>query len=290
MGAPLLILPIGLTAINALNQFQSVDQSFASPRLAETAFWFFGSYQSLIFWGAAFLASLCFGGQKRLVLGSLTVVGVLFNPLTADYVARYLTSSLVFWRVLWICPFAVALGSLVDLSCRRYLPTALILGSIIFLPTKYSWQNSSYAELRLPDRKVSTAVQAAVRKIHERVPDKATVWTPQEVSAVILSSKREIYPLAPRLWYIFRVFEQGLKRHQEYQDREYALFTLDGSSLIDEERVKRIIHDYNIQAVVVDVKTKNATPLNELLGAQGFQSIQIDRDNLSGPYIIWFAK
>lgn len=101
----------------------------------------YGSKQYFILYVASFLIITILGKkQDRTFFVLIPIINActIWNPLLINIIAKYLTSSVTFWRVLWLLPIEASIAYAITLIVqripqKRYKITALILGIAIII-------------------------------------------------------------------------------------------------------------------------------------------------------------
>lgn len=97
------------------------------------------TFTSIVFYGSLILSLLVLEGRlRRFLIGWLACVFVLFlNPITSQIMINYLTSTYVYWRLIYILPFPLMIGiPIIRLFQRRSfsrLPEVVFLTGLLIL-------------------------------------------------------------------------------------------------------------------------------------------------------------
>lgn len=105
---------------------QSAEEAFAVPRDEVSIIEAIGYYQSkiyLIYYLISTIVIMFIGDKKaKMYFGCVQLINLvtIWNPIFSNFIAKYFTSSAIFWRVLWILPLEFSIAYCITILLGKF--------------------------------------------------------------------------------------------------------------------------------------------------------------------------
>lgn len=209
---------------------------------------------------------------RRFSFLSVTIfILTLGNPWLGGLVSKYVTSALVYDRILWCLPILilapVGLVSGVDFLVLRTFPNfslrqshiargfliaIFLIGYGFYIPKVYALSSQNKVTLkRSPALKVDAIPFAIASFLVNRLPEGAAVVAPEYVSHLLPTFRKQLFPVVPRMMTIYDTFLRQLNDPQEYERRKSLFDYSTGYRFnLDHQRFVQWLDEYNVRAFV----------------------------------------
>lgn len=146
-------IPIILYVLIYINMNQNVQEAFAVPKDEVSiieSLKDYNSYIYLIYYVISTIIIMIIGNaQSKRYFGYVQLINLvtIWNPIFSNIIAKYFTSSAIFWRVLWLLPIEFAIAYSVVLIIQKNknekvkIITAIIAIIILIIPGKFVYKN-----------------------------------------------------------------------------------------------------------------------------------------------------
>jgi hypothetical protein len=260
----------------------------------------FGSIPSQLFWAVIILTSVVLIPHK--IIRILIAVSAFFlstifaNPFFVQYVAKYITSEPIYWRIFWMLPILIALTGIISLPIEysqtwelsgkkrigAFILTLCLLvgynGYIIDYPILSIFpSNPSYYSIRRPRLKVPMQAYAVATSLVETLPEGSRISADTDISWVVPMFRKQIYPITPRKNVLRHVFKVHSENDAEYQFRFYLLRYATGQVPYDEQQWTKAVERWQLDAIVVVNTATDIDKLRSFLSSQGYTEQYINK-------------
>lgn len=284
---------IGIYALQGSHE--SLSQLFTEPELNQVLLSYFGSFKAEVFWFSMMLISAYFAPNSKarwfLSTYSLVVLLTFLNPYFTVYIAKYITSSIVFWRVMWLLPLAVMGATSLCVSfttkfehqriVKIIWSIILVLGYAIIVPSTYLFSTANRVIISRPFVKVRPERYKVGRFLTDSLPPRSSVIAPEEISWFLPTFKNFLHPLAPKRIIIDTVFRKQQRQLDEFHKRLYVTDYTEGIRPVDSAYLLKVIAEFQVRGVVVKRNTANHQQLSSILTQDGFKLVQFSK------YDVW---
>ncbi|MCZ6464058.1 MAG: DUF6077 domain-containing protein, partial [Proteobacteria bacterium] len=188
---------------------------------------------------------------------------LLWNPLTSDWVASYITGVPTYWRIFWLLPLPFLVGAALTAplelahhpALRFGIPAVAAVLMFAWAPPIPSWSSQNFVHVGAPQWKLPPAVRGATLEIARRAPSGAYVLAPPAVARWIPTLHEHPTPLVVRHLYLTRL--RGHLSPEEYQRRSDLAYLVSAQQRLPGggELLARAIEEYPLQVVCVSTAT-----------------------------------
>ncbi len=232
--------------------------------------------------------------RSRLLVGFSYVVvfGLFWNPLFKDLVAQYITSSFVYWRIVWMLPLPV-IGAVILSSPARFrapdgrAQAAIIAGCVtiytLLVPSIYIFSPENEVSVEPFSVKADRGDYAATVELTGMLPPRSLVIAPEEIGWILPTLRGYLQPIAPRHNQLRYAIRDQLGDEDEYEFRAYLLHYAAGKRPFERAAFEQALERWDIRAVVVTKDVRGKDELAEFLESAGFEQREL------GEYLLWVA-
>ncbi len=231
-------------------------------------------------------------GLRVLAGASILVVFVfLANPLISRHVARYVTSGVVYWRLVWLIPSAVVVASVLGagLSAARDRPWAgelsLALAAALFIalvPRIYVLSESNWVRLGLAASKLKPAHASLARHVIASIPEGGEVVAPPEIAWIIPALRGGRISVAPKTNLIRHTVLRQRGDAAEHERLRWSLDYAAGRAPLRGELLERLLRDHRVLVVITSLNVQDRGELERILEGHEFGGAT-ERDG----YLVW---
>ncbi|MEM7761026.1 MAG: DUF6077 domain-containing protein [Cyanobacteria bacterium P01_A01_bin.40] len=277
---------IGIYALQGSHE--SLSQLFSEPELNQILLNYFGSFKAEVFWFGMMLISAYFAPNLKarwfFSTYSLAILLTFLNPYFTIYIAKYITSSIVFWRVMWLLPLVIMGAASLCVSFTTKFEyerivtiiwsIILVLGYAIIVPGNYVLSKANRVTVSQPFVKVRRERYKVGRFLTDSLPPGSSVIAPEEISWFLPTFKDFLYPLAPKRIIIDTVFRKQQRKLDEFHKRLYVTDYTEGLRPVDSEYLLQVIEEFQVRGIVTTRNTANHQQLSSILTQDGFKLVQ----------------
>ena len=146
-------IPIIIYVLIYISMNQNVQEAFAVPKEEVSiieSLKYYNSYIYLIYYIISTIIIMIMGNtQSKRYFGYIQLINLMtiWNPIFSNIIAKYFTSSAIFWRVLWLLPIEFAISYAIVLIIQKtkntkvQLATIIIAIFILIIPGKFVYKN-----------------------------------------------------------------------------------------------------------------------------------------------------
>ena len=237
---------------------QNVEEAFAVPKDEVSIIESLKLYKSniyLIYYVIATIIIMFIGDKTaKRYFGYIQLINLLtiWNPFFSNFIARYFTSSAVFWRVLWILPieFAIAycIAKLIEKTKDKKIKTIVIVVSILILmiPGKFVYSFELTENLENMPQYIVNQTNYILENSNEQneivvlgLPDPEHNTNMRQISSKI------------KLIYSRQLYIDKIKNKQQIEERTNLEKLYFDNYIYTIEQFNELIRKYNIDWMIV---------------------------------------
>lgn len=242
-------------------------------------------YQNYTFLGYYIISTIIimFIGSKKakVYFGAIQIINLLtiWNPILSNFIAKYLTSSAIFWRVLWLIPIEFSIAYAITICIEKIKNTKLKIVTvitsiaIIIVSGKFIYNFELTRNLENIPREIIDNTNYILEQGKEK--DKITVLAPQEPwhSTTMRQLTNKIKLINSRAHYMKKLNDK------EIQDRINLSQIYNNQFIYNSEEFINLINKYKIDWIIID---KNNNHLKEYI-----ENTNMKKDCEIGGYILY---
>lgn len=220
----------------------------------------YGSKAYLILYAISLIIILLWGNQKgRKLLVAIPIIYFLtiLNPFLLNFIAKYLTSSVTFWRVLWLLPIEISIGYAVVLlvdKAKLTKPKSIILAGsllLIMISGKFIYQQENNFHLPQNAEKIPQEIVEQTNYIlnHSENNDKIMVLAPGE--PLHSCTMRQLTDKIELLYSRWMYFDDLISPEEIEERKALCQIYLIGVPNYDQEEFKQKIKRFDVEWIIV---------------------------------------
>jgi hypothetical protein len=258
---------------------------------------YFGGKIGALVWATVILLApllaLPLRARRYLIVAVLGALLTLLNPMLFEADKKYVTSGVVFWRILWLLPpLPILAAALLLLGFRIPNPkvraiagpavwcllTALFVGLALQRPADMAIEP---AQIGWPGLKVNQPEYAVIKLLMTKLPPGAPVMAPEAVGWMIPTFRHRLGAIAPRIQPVTQTIEHQMKSIEDADLRYQSLRYAEGTEPVDPAALRRLVERFSLRGVIMRGGLPGIAIANTTLARLGFVPLA------SNPYAVW---
>lgn len=258
---------------------------------------YFGGKLGVLVWATVILLApllaLPLRARRYLLVGVLGALLTLLNPMLFEADKKYVTSGVVFWRILWLLPPLPVLAAALLLVGFHFskpktralagpaiwcLLTGLFVGLALQRPADMGFEP---AQIGWPGLKVHQPEYAVIELLMNKLPPGAPVMAPEAVGWMIPTFRHRLGAIAPRMQPVSQTIEHQMKDGEDAELRYQSLRFAEGTEPVDPAALRRLVERFSLRAVVMCGGLPGFATANTTLAGMGFVPLPCDQ------YAVW---
>jgi len=283
------LLTVALESTGSIVMTQSVEK----PQ--EIFFSIFGQTQIYLVSFIILMGAMIAKDKKTsalLIIPFLIFFAIFLNPIFLPYLAKYITTPPVYWRVIWAFPVLSFLAlsvvilfspakSISITSFQRFILISVLLGLVIYSLPKNTLRHenigdiTSFAKWKISDKEISIS-----RYSMQAYPRKGLLLAPEEISGVI--SRFENHPplVGTRFFYFDMLRTQSASNDKQWDYRK-LLFNFVAAKPTDLMVLKSALNAMDITIIVKQAYVQSSEE-KEFIETLGYRLVRTEQG-----YNIW---